>query len=327
MPRIEKSRYALHGSVGGILLALAFNAVGQQAPAVPVIGILALGVERFAQVREGLRELGYEDGRNIRIEERIVDDQYAQGAGIVQEFIRRKVSVIVSLGHTSTAAARKSTSTIPIVMVSAADPVKEKLAVTLSRPGGNVTGLTTIGQELVPKRLQLAQDAMPGLVRVGILWDPNSRGSTNSLAQTKMAAQSLKLELHAVEARSAADFDQAFATLARANVDIFVMMAASMFEANRAQLLEAAAKHRLAGVYPSRRWAEGGGLYAYGSNPGEAERRVAVYVDKILKGAKPGDLPIEQPATLQLFVNQKTARALGVTIPRTILLRADRVIE
>ena len=323
-----KHRYTFTATVGGILLALAFGAAGQQASTVPVVGVLALGIEaRFALLRDGLRNLGYEDGRNIRLEERVVDDQYSQASGVVQEFVRQKVNVIVSFGNTSTLSASKGTRTIPIVMVAAVDPVKEKLAATLSRPGGNVTGLTTIGQEIVPKRLQLAKDAMPGLMRLGVLWDPQSRGSANSFAQAKAVAQSLKLELHAVEARSAADFDPALATLAKAGVRIFVLMAAGMFEVNRPQLLEAAARYRLVGVYSSRRWTEGGGPLAYGSLPGEAEGRASLYVDKILKGAKPGDLPIEQPTTLELAVNMKAARALGLAIPQSILLRADRVIE
>ena len=304
------------------------QAIAQRAVSMPSVGILALGIEgRAARVREGLLKLGYVDGRDIRLEERAAGDHYARLAEIAGEYVRLKVDVIVAIGTTATVAASKATSTIPIVMVAGVDPVKEGLAASLSRPGGNLTGVTTIVQEMVPKRLQLTKEAMPGLTRVGILWNPDSKGSTNSLSQAREAAKSLNLQLQIVEARSAGDLDKAFESLAKTRTKVFVSLPTTMFSANRGQLLESAAKYRVAGVFSSGEWADGGGLIAYGPDAFEADRHSAVYVDKILRGAKPGDLPIEQPTRLEMVVNLKTAKALGITIPQSILLRADRVIE
>jgi putative ABC transport system substrate-binding protein len=308
-------------------LALSLSAIAQQ-PSMPAVGVLALGVEgRAARVREGLHNLGYVEGRNIRIEERVVDDRYARLPDITAELVRLKMNVVVAIGNSATVAMSRATSTIPIVMVAGVDPVKEKLAASLSHPRGNVTGITTIVQDLVPKRLELVKDAMPGIARVGIVWNPASRGSTNSLARAQAAANSLKLQLHVVEARTTSDFDKAFGLLVESRTSVFVLMAAGMFTANRVQFLESAARNRLAGIYSAREWGEGGGLITYGPDLFEAERRAAFYVDKILKGAKPGDLPIEQPTKLELVVNLRTAKTLGIKLPQTILVRADRVIE
>ena len=294
----------------------------------PIVGFLALEIEgRADRLREGLRKLGYVEGRNIRLEERAAGDRYSRLGEIADEFVRLKVDVIVAVGTTATVTASKATSTIPIVMVAGVDPVKEKLVASLSRPGGNVTGVTTVVQEIVPKRLQLAKEAMPGLTRVGILWNPDSIGSTNSLSQAREAAKSLKLQLQIVEVRSAADFDKAFETMAKSGTSAFLWLPTGMFQANRKQLLDAAAKHRVAGVFSSGQWADSGGMIAYGPDSFESDRQAAVYVDKILKGAKPAALPIEQPTKLEMVINLKTAKALGVTIPRSVLLRADRVIE
>ena len=303
------------------------SAIGQQT-AMPAVGVLALNIEeRAAVVRDALRDLGYVDGRNIRIEERRVDNRYARLDEIISELIRLKMSVIVAIGNTSVVAVSKATSTIPIVMVAGVDPVKEGLAASLSRPGRNLTGITTIVQDLVPKRLELVREAMPEISQVGVVWNPDSRGSTNSLAQTHAAAKALKLQLQVVEARTSGDFDKAFGFLARSNISVFVLMSAGMFEANRAQVLESARKNRLAGIYSSSQWGDGGGLITYGPDFFHAQRRAAFYVDRILRGEKPGDLPIEQPTKLELVVNLKTAKTLGIKIPRSILVRADRVIE
>ena len=315
-------------ALGASVLWGPLKAIAQQTGSMPVVGILALGIEgRAALLREGLRKLGYVEGRNIRLEERDAGDRYARLVEIAEEFVRLNVDVIVAMGNTATLSARKATSTIPIVMVSGVDPVKEKLAVSLSRPGGNVTGVTTILHEIVPKRLELAKQVVPGLSQMGILWNPDSRGSANSLAEAREAATALKLQLQVVEARSAGDFDRAFETLARTRVNVFVLMTGGMFAANRKQLLESAARYRMAGVFSSGDWGESGALISYGPSLAEADRRTAVFVDKILKGAKPSELPIEQPTRLELVVNLKTARALGIAIPPSILVRADRVIQ
>ena len=314
--------------LGAIAVWWPWQSIAQRAGSMPVVGILGLGIEgRAARVREGLLKLGYVDGRNVRLEERDAGDHYARLAEIASEYVRLKVDVIVAIGTTATVAASKATSTIPIVMVAGVDPVKEGLAASLSRPGGNVTGVTTIVQEIVAKRLQLAKEAMPGLSRVGLLWNPDSKGSTNSLSQARDAAKTLNLQLQIVETRASGDFDKAFETLAKSGTKVFVWLPTGMFSANRKQLLELVAKHRVAGIFASGEWVDSGGLISYGPDQPEAARHTAVYVDKILRGAKPGDLPIEQPTKLELVVNLKTAKALGIAISRSVLVRADRVIE
>jgi putative ABC transport system substrate-binding protein len=321
-------RRRLLAAAGSAFVAWPLALRAQKSPAMPVVGVLALDIEgRIARIREGLRNAGYVEGRNIRIEARAVDDGYARLGAIIDELVRLKPDVIVVAGNTSTVALSKATKTIPIVMVSGVDPVKEKIVASLSRPGANLTGITTIVQEMVPKRLELLKEAIPGIARVGILWNPASQGSANTFAQARESAKALKLEMQAVEARGAEDFDKALGSLAGSRVNVFALMSGGMFEANREKLLQAAARHRLGGVYSAPHWADGGGLLSYGTDLFEAERRAAVYVDKILKGAKPGDLPIEQPTKFELVLNLKTARSLGLRIPQSFLVRADRVIE
>ena len=295
----------------------------------PVVGVINLEVgTRVAQLREGLRTLGYVEGRNIRIEERAAGDRYERLADIADEYVRLKVDVIVAMGNTATEIARKATSTIPIVMTAGVDPVKSGLAASLSRPGGNVTGLSTILQELTPKRLEMTKEAVPGLSRVGILWNPDSKSSTASFAQAQVAAKALNLQLQVAEARTSGDFDKALQALFKAGIKVVIVLDNSMFTANRKQLTDSAKKHRLAAVISSPgSWADSGYLLAYGTNSAELYRHAAVYVDKILKGAKPGDLPIEQPTKFELIVNMKLAKSLRIKIPQSILLRADKVIE
>ena len=322
------SRRTFLVSLGAVGLWGPLSALGQQTGLIPVVGILSLEIEdQITMFREGLRKLGYVEGRNIRLELRNPGDRYERLAEIASEFVRLKANVIVSMGSTATLTAKKATSTIPIVMVAGVDPVKEKLAISLARPGENVTGVSTILQELSPKRLELAKEAAPGLRRVGILWNPDSRTSTLALADTREAAKTLSLQLQMVEARSADDFDKAFETLARNHVTVFVLVNSSAFVANRKQLLDSAARHRVAGVYPASEWVETGALLSYGQSRSESYERAASYVDKILKGAKPGDIPIEQPIRFELIVSMKTAKAFGIKVPNSILVRADKIIE
>lgn len=294
----------------------------------PRVGVLALEIsDQLPLFRDGLLKLGYVEGRNIRLEVRKPGDRYAQLDDIAKEFVRIKVDVIVTFGGTATIAAKKSTSTIPVVMVSGIDVVKEGLAASLARPGGNLTGIATILQELSPKRLELAKDVITGLTQVGMLWNPDSRSSTLTLADTQKAAKTLGLQLQPVEVRNAADFDQAFGALARSRISIFVIGTSSMFGANQKVLLDSMMKHRMAGIFPAVEWVEGGGFMSYGPSRTASYRHAAAYVDKILKGANPSELPIEQPTKIELAVNMKSAHSLGIKIPQSILVRADKVIQ
>ena len=305
-----------------------FTSFAQQPTAIPTVGVLGADAgDRMANLRAGLRALGYVEGRNIRLLERAVGERYENMAEIINEYARLKVDVIVTMGSTATEAAAKATSTIPVIMVSGFDPVKAKLAASLARPGGNVTGVSVILQELTAKRLQLTKELLPGLRHVGVLWNPDSRASANSLPIAQAAAKVLNLQLHLVEAREPGEFDKAFEALAKARVNAFLLLTSSLFQTNRKRLLDSALKHRLAAIGSFPAWGDMGALIAYGPNEGESYRRIATYVDKILKGVKPGDIPIEQPTTFDFVVNLKTAKALGIKVPQTILLQATRVIE
>ena len=302
--------------------------VAQAAGTIPVVGILGLGVEeRSAYLREGLRKLGYTEGRNIRLEERVVGDRYERLVEVANEFVHMKVNVIAALGSTAAQVAAKATSTIPIVMASGLDPVKAGLVASLARPGGNVTGVSTIIQEIAPKRVALAKEAVPGLRRIGVLWNPDSQGSVNSLAATRDAAAALGLSLLVVEARSESDFDSAFAALAKERVRVFLVMAASMFAVHRKRLFASARSHAIAGVFSDPDWHEDGALLAYGASGSEPYRRMATYIDRILKGNKPGDIAIEQPTEFELVVNLRTAAAVGIKVPQSVLLQANRVVR
>ena len=300
----------------------------QQPASMPTVGILGTNAEgRLTGLRAGLLALGYVEGRNLRLLERSGGERYERVAEVINEFMRLKVNVIVTIGTTAAQAAAKATSTIPIVMTSGADPVKAGLAASLARPGGNLTGMSQFLQELTAKRMQLAIEAFPGAHQVGVLWNPNSPASTAALAEAKAAAKALNLRLHLVEAREAADIDKALDTLRKARVDIAMPLSSNMLVDNRKLLLASANKYLLATVCDSLEWGEAGALIAYGVNQRELYFHLATHIDKILKGAKPGDLPIEQPTTFDFVVNLKTAKALGIKVPQTILLQATRVIE
>ncbi len=322
------SRRQLLAAFGAILASWPLKAVAQSTQRVPVVGILTLEIEdRIPYLREGLSKLGYVEGRNIRLETRSAGDRYEQLADIVNEFVRLKVDLIVTMGATATLTASRATSTIPIVMIAGIDPVKEKFAASLSRPNGNVTGITTLHTDLSAKRLEMAKEAVPGLSRVGVLWNPDSRSSIVSLADTQQAAKALNLQLQIVEARSADGFDRAFDALVKTRTSVVIVITSSMFAANLKQLLDSAAKRRLASILATSEAVDAGALLTYGARTPGIFRHAATYVDKILKGTKPGDIPIEQPTQFELQVNMRTAKALGIKIPNSILVRADKVIE
>jgi ABC-type uncharacterized transport system substrate-binding protein len=235
--------------------------------------------------------------------------------------------MIVANGVTAAHAARKVTTTVPIVMVGGADPVEAGLAASLARPGGNVTGLTSISVELIGKRVELLKEVLPRLSRIGALWDPESRMEPVSLKAVELAARSLGVQVQAVEVRRREDLETAFGTMVGQRAEAFFQVPSNLLQAHRARVVELATRHRLPSIFGAKEYVEAGGLMSYGPDNRDLWRRAATHVDRILKGAQPGDLPFEQATKLELVINLKTARALGLTIPPSLLFRADQTIE
>ena len=280
--------------------------------------------------RQGINELGYVEGRNIVIEYRSADGKIERLPGLATELVGLKVDIIVALATPAGRAAQQATTTIPIVVTAMGDPVRDGLVASLARPGGNITGTTFLGPELVPKRLSFLRELLPTISRVAVLWhlgafsEPTTREMLNEVAQ---AARTLGVQLQLVEVRSADEFDHAFTTMVRARAEALFQFPSTMLFNERRRIVDLAARHRLPAMFNAREFVQLGGLIAYGANLAELNRRAAAYVDKILKGAKPFDLPVEQPTKFELFINLKTAKALGLEIPPTLLARADEVIE
>ncbi len=324
-------------AVSAVILACAFLAAPTTAPAQPAtklarIGVLTLSTTTWAgpegeAFRQGLRELGYTEGQNIALEHRDAGGRAERLPAMASELVRLKVDVIVTQSNVAALAAKKATQTIPIVMAIAGDPVKAGVVGNLASPGGNVTGLTLMQTELSSKRLQLLREVAPGTTLVAVIWNPSDPPAADSLRETEAAARSLGLKLRAIEARSSTELDAAFRAVADLRPGAFMTLPGGMFQANVQRIVDFAAKHRLPGVFPNRVFVDAGGLLSYASSLTANWRRAAVFVDKILKGARPGDLPIEQPTQFELVVNLKTARALGLTIPPAVLARADDVIK
>jgi putative ABC transport system substrate-binding protein len=279
--------------------------------------------------RQGLRELGYIEGQNIVIEHRSPEWHYERLPGLATDLVRRKVDVIVAASPAATKAAKQATSTIPIVFTVSGDPVADGFVASLARPGGNITGLATVGPELVEKQLELLKAVAPKVSRVAVLQNPNTHRDAHSavLRQAEGSARGLGMQLQFLDARTPSEIETAFAAMSSQRADGILVLRDAVFRAQRTQITALAAKNRLPAVYGLREEAEAGGLIAYGASVPQMYRRAATYVDKILKGAKPGDLPVEQPTKFELVINLKTAKALGLTIPPSLLLRADQVIE
>jgi putative ABC transport system substrate-binding protein len=313
-----------------LLLAAPLAAEAQSAKA-PRVGLLGLGSPEWASLfealRQGLRERGWVEGQNIAFENRTTVGQYSRLPDVAAELVRLKVDIIVTWGTTAALAARKATGTIPIVTTTGSDPIETGLAASLARPGGNVTGLTTSGRELIGKRIELLKEFLPELSRIAVLWNPESRTQPLSLRDAEAAARSLGLQIRPAEVRRPEDLVKAFATIAHDRPAAVAVVSSNMFRVHRAKLVELAARHRLPATFPDRGSVEAGGLMSYGPDEKAIFRQLANYVDRILKGAKPGDLPIEQPTKFELVINRKTAKALGLTIPPSLLLQADQVIE
>jgi putative ABC transport system substrate-binding protein len=277
--------------------------------------------------RQGLRELGYFEGQNIAIEYRWAEFKPDRASTLAAELVRLNVNVIVSTGGPMPAtAAKRATKTIPIVFT-AANPVGTRLVASLNRPGGNMTGINVLGPELDVKRLDLLKEAVPGVSRVAVLANPANPVTAGALKELEGAARALRVKLHVLEVRERQGIDDAFAAMARERAQALLVTTDPMFLVQRERIVDLVAKHRLPAIFGWREFAEAGGLLSYDTNLADMYRRLATYVDKILKGAKPGDLPIEQPTRFEFVINLKTAKALGLTIPPSILSRADRVIE
>jgi ABC-type uncharacterized transport system substrate-binding protein len=316
------------------VLAAPLAAGAQQMAKVARIGYL--GTNRAANpqlheaFRQGLRDLGYVEGRNLVIEYRDAEGKVERLPALAPELVALNVDVIVAPGTPQALAAKQATRTIPIVFTAAGDPVTDGLVTSLARPGGNVTGLATLSPELVGKNLEQLKQAVPGVSRVAILWQPGGMGErteNDMLKGVEVTARALGMRPQLIEARGPADFDRAFSEMTRARAGTLTVVGSSMFVSERRRLVDLAAKHRLPAMYAQRAYVDAGGLMSYGPDVADLFRRAATYVDKILKGAKPGDLPVEQPTKFELVINLKTAKALGLTIPPSLLQRADQVIE
>ena len=281
------------------------------------------GLEAF---RQGLRELGYVEGRNISIESWSAEGKDDRLPALAADLVRSKVDVIVAASGAATRAVQQTTRTIPIVMSLVADPVGSGLVASLARPGGNVTGLTIMAPDLMAKRLELLKEVVPKVSRVAFLTNPDNPASARFLREAEAAARALGVRLQTLEARNPQEIDSAFAVMTRERAGALLYPPDAIFFTQRRQVAELAAKGRLPSLGTSD-YPDAGGLMSYGPNIPDLERRAATFVDRILKGANPGDLPVEQPTKFELVINLKTAKALGLTIPPTVLLRADQVIQ
>ena len=280
----------------------------------------------FEAFREGLRELGYVEGRDIAIERRSAEGKPERLQDLAADLVRLRVDVIVTATTAATQAAQRATTTIPIVFALADEPVELGLVASVAKPGGNITGLTGLIAEITAKRLELLKEVSPRVTRVAVLWGPYPF-SARLLREVESASRTLGLTLHEIEVQQPIELDGAFARMTAWRAEALFVLPHPMFLAQRARLAELAAKHRLPSTYHLKEFVEVGGLMSYAPDVTDMSRRAAGYVDKILKGAKPGDLPIEQPTKFELVVNLKTAKALGITIPQSILGSADEVIR
>jgi ABC-type uncharacterized transport system substrate-binding protein len=304
----------------------------QQTGKVYRIGVLdtmsaTLNTANLGAFRQGLRELGYVEGRDFVIEYRSADGRPERFPGLATELVRLKVDLIVTRGTPAVLAAEKATESIPIVMTTSADPTGFGVVSSLARPGGNVTGLSTIAVELMGKRLEFLKEAIPRIARIALLGNMSSPASASQWRQMEGAARSLGLEPQLLDVRAPEDFARAFDTAIRQRANAVQVVNDTLTQTNSRRIVDLSAKHRLPSIFTSREFVDAGGLMAYGPNFTDLYRRAATYVDKIFKGAKPADLPIEQPTKFELVINLKTAKALRLTIPQTLLLRADQVIE
>jgi putative ABC transport system substrate-binding protein len=316
--------------LAGVACLRPLAAVAQ--PAIPVIGFLGnstpvLEAKLVGSFRDGLRDLGYEEGRNIRIEYRWAEGRYERLPQLIAELIAAKVAIIVTAGTPASLAVKKATTSVPLVMVAVGDPVGTGLVASIAHPGGNATGLTSITPELEGKRLELIKDMVPNMSRLAVFWNPANAYQLADEKEVEAAAAVLHVPLLPLAVRTAEELDGAFAAILAKRADAVLVLADRVFLHNRERIVGFLVKNRLPAMNAYRELVEAGGLMSFGPSYAVMHRQAATYVDKILRGAKPADLPVEQPAKFEFVVNLKTAAALGLTVPPSILLRADEVIE
>jgi putative tryptophan/tyrosine transport system substrate-binding protein len=319
-------------ALGALLSALSFPVMAQQAKKVPRIGYLA-GIspsadsQRIEVFRQRLRDLGHAEGQNIAIEYRYAEGKFDRLPGFAADLVRLKVDVLVASSTNAALAASNATRTIPIVFLGVADPVAAGLVDSLARPGGNITGFTPIAAVLAGKRLELLKETIPKLSRVAVLWDPQAPGSTPQWKESQLSARELALQLYSMEVSTADKYEDAFKEAIKARSAALAVTLNPVANTNQKQIADLAAKNRLPAIYPYADFVDAGGLMSYGPIFASEGRDAARYVDKILKGAKPADLPVEQPTKFELMINLKTAKALGLTIPPVVLMRAEKVVK
>ena len=315
-----------------VLLAVAVIAEAQQPKKVPRIGflgassasVLAARIEAF---RQGLRDLGYVEGKNIVIEWRSAEGKLDRLPALAAELVRLKVDVIVTTGPAPTRPAKEATSTIPIVMAFDNDPVGNGFVASLARPGGNITGLSTLAPEISGKQLEVLKEIVPRLSRVAVLGSSTTPGNAQSLKETELAAGAFGVKVQYLDVRDPKDIDTAFRATGKGRADAILVLTSPVFNPYRTEIADLAVKNRLPAIYSTPEFVEDGGLMTYGVSLTDLYRRAATYVDKILKGAKPADLPVEQPKKFEFIINLKAAKQIGLTIPPNVLVRADKVIR
>jgi len=319
-------------ALGALLLALSFPADAQQPVKIPRIGYVSASGEpnnpgpQIVAFRQGLRDLGYIEGKNVLVEYRYLEGKLDRIPTFMAELVQLKVDVFILTSLPAIRAAKQATKSIPIVIVTTQDPVATGLVDSLARPGGNITGLTRLTYDLSGKRLELLKETVPGMSRVGVLWD--AAGSGIGFKEYEAAAHALKIQFHSLEVRGPnPDLEGAFQTAIKGRANALIAVRGTTLNPYRKRIADLAIKNRLPSMAEEDDWVEAGGLISYATNDADSFRRAATYVDKILKGTKPADLPVEQPTKFELVINLKTAKHIGLTIPQWVLTRADRVIK
>jgi putative ABC transport system substrate-binding protein len=315
-----------------VLLAVAVIAEAQQPTKIPRIGFLSatsLSIisARIEALRQGLRELGYVEGKNIVIEWRSAEGKADLLPALAVELVRLKVDIIVAAGTSDTRAAKEATTTIPIVMTQDTDPIGTGFVASLARPGGNITGLSTLAPEVSGKRLELLKEIIPKLSYVAVLGTSTRTGNAQSLKEVELAAGAFKVQVQYLDVLDVKDIETVFRAATKGRAEAVLVLQAPVFFSHRQQIVDLAAKSRLPAIYPQTEYMEAGGLMYYGANTPDLFRRAATYVDKILKGAKPAQIPVEQPTSFEFIINLKAAKQIGLTIPPNVLARADKVIR